>query len=73
MISRHPDVAQVAVVGVPDEHLGEVGFAYVIPRQGRTLTEAELIAWTAERWPTSRSPGTSRSSRRSRSTPAGKY
>jgi HIP---CoA ligase len=45
MISRHPDVAQVAVVGVPDERLGEVGFAYVIPRQGSTLTEAGLIAW----------------------------
>jgi HIP---CoA ligase len=45
MISRHPDVAQVAVVGAPDERLGEVGFAYVIPRQGSAITAAELIAW----------------------------
>jgi acyl-CoA synthetase (AMP-forming)/AMP-acid ligase II len=45
MISRHPDVARIAVVGVPDERLGEVGFAYVIPRQDSTLTEAGLIAW----------------------------
>jgi acyl-coenzyme A synthetase/AMP-(fatty) acid ligase len=33
LMSSHPDVAQVAVVGVPDERLGEVGFAYVIPDQ----------------------------------------
>jgi HIP---CoA ligase len=48
MMSRHPDVAQVAVVGVPDERLGEVGFAWVIPRQGSAPTEAELIAWCRE-------------------------
>jgi acyl-CoA synthetase (AMP-forming)/AMP-acid ligase II len=45
LMSRHPDVAQVAVVGVSDERLGEVGFAYVIPRQGSAPTAAELIAW----------------------------
>jgi HIP---CoA ligase len=45
MISRHPGVAQVSVVGAPDERLGEVGFAYVVPRQGSTLAPAELIAW----------------------------
>jgi acyl-CoA synthetase (AMP-forming)/AMP-acid ligase II len=47
-ISRHPDVAQVAIVGAPDERLGEVGFAYVIPRQGGAITAAELIAWCRE-------------------------
>jgi acyl-CoA synthetase (AMP-forming)/AMP-acid ligase II len=29
---EHPDVAQVAVVGVPDERLGEVGMAFVVLR-----------------------------------------
>ena len=31
---RHPRCAQVAVVGVPDERLGEVGVAFVVPRPG---------------------------------------
>jgi acyl-CoA synthetase (AMP-forming)/AMP-acid ligase II len=45
LMSRHPDVAQVAVVGVPDARLGEVGFAYVIARQGTAPAAAALIAW----------------------------
>jgi HIP---CoA ligase len=44
-ITCHPDVAQVAVVGVPEDRLGEVGYAYVVRRQGAALTESELIAW----------------------------
>ena len=42
---RHPAVAQVAVVGVPDARLGEVGAAFVIPRAGHEADEAEVIAW----------------------------
>ena len=45
MISRHPAVAQVAVVGAPDERLGEVGHAFVVPRTGAALTGPELIEW----------------------------
>jgi HIP---CoA ligase len=34
---------------VPDERLGEVGLAYVIPRPGTTVTEDEIIAFCRER------------------------
>ncbi len=44
-MSRHPAVAQVAVVAAPDERLGEVGVAFVVPRQGATLDVDELHAW----------------------------
>jgi acyl-CoA synthetase (AMP-forming)/AMP-acid ligase II len=46
-IARHPAVAQVAVVGVPDERLGQVGKAFVV-RRGDVGAE-ELIAWTRDR------------------------
>jgi acyl-CoA synthetase (AMP-forming)/AMP-acid ligase II len=42
---RHPGVAQVAVIGIPDERLGEVGMAFVIPRADHHLDETELITW----------------------------
>jgi HIP---CoA ligase len=44
----HPDIAQVAVVGVPDERLGEVGMAFVVPRPGAEPTADEVIAWSRE-------------------------
>jgi HIP---CoA ligase len=46
---RHPSVAQAAVVGAPDERLGEVGVAFVVARPGTTIDPDELIAWTEER------------------------
>ena len=41
----HPDIAQVAVVGVPDERLGEVGMAFVVATSGRSPDPTELVAW----------------------------
>jgi len=49
MLMAHPSVGQVAVIGVPDHRMGEVGKAYVVPRTGATVDEAELIAWARER------------------------
>ena len=45
----HPHVAQVAVVGVPDERLGEVGVAFVVPRVGTAPEPAEITSWARER------------------------
>ncbi len=45
LILRHPDVARVAVVGVPDERLGEVGAAFVVPVAGRVVDPDELHRW----------------------------
>lgn len=44
---EHPAVAQAAVIGVPDERMGQVGKAFVVARG--PLGEAELIAWAKER------------------------
>jgi acyl-CoA synthetase (AMP-forming)/AMP-acid ligase II len=37
--------AAVAVAGVPDERMGEVGRAWVVPAPGRSFTPDEVIAW----------------------------
>jgi len=40
--------AQAAVVGVPDERMGEVGFAFVVPAPGASLEPAAVTAWAKE-------------------------
>jgi len=45
-VYSHPDVAEVAVIGIPDEKWGELVLALVVRKPGSSLTENELIAHT---------------------------
>lgn len=45
-IFSHSDVAEVAVIGVPDEKWGELVLALVVKTPGSALTSDELIAYT---------------------------
>jgi len=46
LLLRHPRIEQVAVIGVPDERLGEVAKAFVVLRAGDPVTGAEIIEWS---------------------------
>jgi acyl-CoA synthetase (AMP-forming)/AMP-acid ligase II len=48
-LARLDGVADVAVVGVPDERMGEVGKAYVVRVDGASLTEDDVIGYARER------------------------
>jgi HIP---CoA ligase len=45
LVLRNENVAQVAVVGVPDDRMGEVGMAFVVLRPDAQTTTEELVAW----------------------------
>jgi acyl-CoA synthetase (AMP-forming)/AMP-acid ligase II len=49
VLARLDGVAESAVIGVPDPRLGEVGRAFLVPRPGHALAEADVLAFCRER------------------------
>ena len=44
-IANHPDIVMNAVIGVPDERMGEVAKVFAVRKSESSLDEAELIRW----------------------------
>lgn len=45
LLFKHPKIAAVAIVGYPDPRLGERACAFVVPREGASLSFAEMVAY----------------------------
>jgi acyl-CoA synthetase (AMP-forming)/AMP-acid ligase II len=56
VLASHPDVAEAVVVGVPDQLLGEVPLALVVPRTAAGVDEQDLLRHCRERLPANRTP-----------------
>jgi long-chain acyl-CoA synthetase len=48
-LAAHPAVFEVAVLGVPDQMMGEKVGAVLVPRPGQSLEASEIIAFVRER------------------------
>jgi long-chain acyl-CoA synthetase len=58
VLVTHPAVSMVAVIGVPDERLGEEVKAFVVRKAGALITAEELIAWCREQFASYKYPRT---------------
>ena len=53
---RHPGVRQAAVIGIPDERLGEVGMAFLVVSDGAGVTPEGIIEWSREQMANYKAP-----------------
>jgi len=49
LLLAHPRVAQAAVIGIPDERLGEVGMAFLVLGDGEPVTADDIVGWSRDR------------------------
>ncbi|MBI5843416.1 MAG: AMP-binding protein [Deltaproteobacteria bacterium] len=45
VISGHPKVQNVAIIGVPDDKWGETGMAFILPMPGQEITKEEIVEY----------------------------
>jgi acyl-CoA synthetase (AMP-forming)/AMP-acid ligase II len=45
ILLQHPDIRQAAVIGVPDQRLGEVGMAFLVVASGASISGPEVVEW----------------------------
>jgi acyl-CoA synthetase (AMP-forming)/AMP-acid ligase II len=55
-LSGHPGIAQVAVIGVADARLGEVGKAFLVLRPGSGATVEDIAGWAREQMANFKAP-----------------
>ena len=48
ILLTHPEISQVAVLGIPDNRMGEIGVAFVIAKPDTQLTSEHVLAWSRE-------------------------
>jgi acyl-CoA synthetase (AMP-forming)/AMP-acid ligase II len=56
VLHGHPKIYDAAVIGIPDERLGEVVAAVIDPKPGDSLTEAEMVDFCAQNLPKYKRP-----------------
>lgn len=50
VIMTHPAVSLVAVIGIPDDKMGDEVKAFIVKKQGAEITEDEMIDWCKEQF-----------------------